>query len=130
MLALPQSLISTHGDTLYPIILNNLSPATCDTASLKLIQYLISNTPGIIVMHLDSLVAQLCALSTSRAVSVRCRVEAVSTLQMCTGQLHHTHTHVQRERVIKELRTVLGDRKRVVRQAGADTLQSWIMLQP
>ncbi|KAL5264400.1 hypothetical protein ACHWQZ_G005478 [Mnemiopsis leidyi] len=130
LLALPQSLISTHGDTLYPVILNNLTPDTCDTASLKLVQYLISNTPGIIIMHLDSLVAQLCELGASREVSVRCRVEAVNTLKICTTQLHHKHTHVQREFVIKRLKTVLGDRKRVVRQVGAETLQQWVMLQP
>ena len=81
-------------------------------------------------MHLDSLVAQLCELGASREVSVRCRVEAVKTLETCTTQLHHKHTHVQREFVIKRLRTVLGDRKRVVRQAGAETLQKWVMLQP
>ena len=130
LLALPQSLVSTHGDTLYPVILNNLSSSTCDTAALHLLQYLLSNTPGIITMHLDSLVKQLCAVSASCAVSVRCRVEAVKTLKMCTTQLHHKHTHVQREYVMKQLRTVLGDKKRVVRLAGAETLQSWVMLQP
>ena len=80
-------------------------------------------------MHLDTLIAQLCALTASRTVPVLCRVEAARSLQTCATQLHLKHTHVQRGIVMKELKCALQDRKRVVRQAAAETMQSWIMLQ-
>lgn len=184
---LPQTLVSTHGDTLYPILVKNLTPSLCDTALLHLIQHLISTSPGVVIMHLDTLIARLGTLSaaggghcdpaqtrgasssgvsrcdngvssgcskevgavaketislpsdialtsntssntSTSECSVRVRVEALITLRLCTSQLHHKHTHIHRDSVLKSLRNVLRDRKRVVRQAAAETVQSWTML--
>ena len=123
---LPQSLITTHGDTLIPIILHNLP--TCDISTLKLVQHLLTNAPSLLLLHLDSLVKHLCALS--RDAHLHVRVEAMRTLDTCTSQLHHVHTHVHQRAVLREMRAVLADRKRVVRLAAAQTLQKWEMLQP
>ena len=67
---------------------------------------------------------------SSSVCSARVRVEALRTLKECTTQLHHKHTHIHTDAVLKALRTVLKDRKRVVRLAAAETVQSWVMLQP
>ena len=103
-------------------------------------------------MHLDTLVARLTSLCRSGTDAVRggtdavrsgtdaagsvavcnahVRIEALRTLRDCTIRLHHKHTHMHREFVVKALKTVLRDKKRIVRQAASETIQSWIMMQP
>eukprot|EP00116_Pleurobrachia_bachei_P007659 sb/3467921/ len=127
--SLPESLLSTEGASLSPIIFSSLSPTTTDCQGLRVVQFLLKSVPSAATMHLDTLIPQLLTVSKD-SPTVEVRVEGLKTLESVCSEVHFTHVHLHRARVVRGVREVLADRKRVVRSAASRTLDKWIMLEP
>ena len=126
---LPPPLLKSSLPATLPRVVSALrDPDTCH-AALTCLDTMATSDAASVASHLTEIVHNCLAISlqTSSTSSVRSRLLSLSVLSHCSSLEGATSVQLA-SRVTRDLRTVLADRKRLVRLEAAKTRNRWFLL--
>ena len=130
---LPPPLLASSLPAVLPRVVSGLGqPDTCHAALTCLDTMMRRDTAAVAASHLTEVVHHCLAIScqppsSSPGSSVECRVLALGVLAHCS-QLEGATSVQLAAKVTRDLRTVLADRKRLVRLEAAKTRNRWFLV--
>ena len=111
----------------FPVLVQSLSHSETSLVAptVKIIQRLVTDVPDFVSEHIDSLVPLLLGLCSHAKMAVRANVlECLS----CIAALPEHKVFPLASRVIKALRPVLDDHKRIVRAEAVKCCSKWYLI--
>lgn len=119
---------------LFPMLLKSLESkdAQLKQSTLESFLIMVTETPEIIVNHIDTIINNLITLFVNSDSSIGnnalVRVKAINLLGQFPGKIEFSYLSPLKKLVIKKLGVALDDHKLVVRREAANSRGKWYML--
>jgi len=125
---LPPPVVSSSLPTVLPRVVSALSNQDTCHAALRCLDTMTSTSPHVISTHLTEIVHHCLGISQqSASVPVEARILSLSVLSHCSS-IDGTTSVQLASKVTRDLRSVLSDRKRLVRLEAAKTRNKWFLV--